>query len=122
MSQWLLGGLKKVYAGRFRRQMLAAQVGFADVFFGTMTAGTTTLETVRGLLAAVHGFSLAEICLHPGARLDAAEKAADGWHDPLANLRPHELKMLLSVELDELLAANGCRLGRLGRADQPQVL
>ena len=44
-------------------------------------------------------------------------KAADGWHDPLADLRPRELEMVVSVELEELLAASGCRLGRLGRAE-----
>ena len=66
-SQWLIGGLKKVYAGRFRRQMLGNKVFFADVFFGTMTAGTTSLETIRAFLAAVRDFQLAEIGLHPGA-------------------------------------------------------
>ena len=65
-SQWLIGGVKKVYAGRFRRQMLGSKVFFADAFFGTMTAGTTSLETIRAFLAAVRDFRLAEIGLHPG--------------------------------------------------------
>ena len=114
-SQWLIGGLKKVHAGRFRRQMLGKQVFFADAFFGTMTAGTTSLDTLSTFLAAVRDFRLAEIGLHPSARPNAAGQAADGWHDPLADLRPRELEMVLSVELEELLAAHGCRLGRLGR-------
>ena len=85
-SQWLIGGLKKFYAGRFRRKMLGSKVFFADAFFGTMTAGTTSLETIRAFLAAVRDFRLAEIGLHPAAGPDAAAKAADGWHDPLARL------------------------------------
>ena len=99
------------------RKMLGNKVFFADVFFGTMTAGTTSLETIREFLAAMRDFRLAEIGLHPGAGPDATAKAADGWHDPLAHLRPRELEMVVSVDLEELLAAFGCRLGRLGRAD-----
>ncbi len=116
-SQWLIGGLKKAFASRFRRQMLGKKVFFADAFFGTMTAGTTTLQTIRAFLAAMRDFRLAEIGLHPSANPDAAVEAADGWHDPLARLRPQELEMVVSTELEELLAAAGCRLGRLGRTD-----
>ncbi len=112
-SQWLIGGLKKLFAGRFRQRMLGKQMLFADVFFGTMTAGTTSLETIRAFLSAIRDFQLAEIGLHPSAKPDPTLKAADGWRDPLADLRPHELAMLVSVELEELLAASGCRLGRL---------
>jgi hypothetical protein len=78
-----------------------------------MTAGTTSLETMRAFLAAKHDFRLAEIGLHPGIVPDAAASSPDGWHDPLAQLRPHELELLVSAELEELLAASGCRLGRL---------
>ncbi len=133
-SQWLLGGLKKVYAGRFRQQMLGKNVSFADEFFGTMTAGTTSLETLREFLAAERDFQLAEIGLHPSARPAgtmsgtmypwswSAAEAADGWHDPLVLMRPRELEMVVSAELEELLAARGCRLGRLGRVGVAQVI
>ena len=121
-SQWLIGGLKKVYAGRFRRQMLRCKSFFADAFFGTMTAGTTSLETVRAFLAAMGDFRLAEIGLHPGAGPDAAANPADGWRDPLARLRPRELEMIVSVELEELLANRGCRLGRLRPAGPAEVI
>jgi len=114
-SQWLIGGLKKVHAGRFRQKMLGNKVLFADVFFGTMTAGTTSLEIIRAFLATMRDFHLAEIALHPGVRPVAAVSATDGWHDPLALMRPRELEMLVSRELEELLAASGCRLGRLGQ-------
>ena len=115
-SQWLIGGLKRVFAGRFHRQVSASKVFFAEVFFGTMTAGTTTLETMRAFLAGVPDFQLAEIGMHPGGRseMDIAAATAGGWHDPLADLRPRELEMVVSDELEELLAARGCRLGRLG--------
>jgi len=116
-SQWLIGGLKKVYASRFRQRMLGNKVLFADVFFGTMTAGTTSFEIIRLFLAATRDFHLAEIGLHPGARPVAASES-DGWHDPLALLRPRELDMLVSRELEELLAASGCRLGRFGQTDR----
>ena len=122
-SQWLIGGLKKFYAGRFRRQMLGNKLFFADAFLGTMTAGTTSLETVRAFLTAMRDFQLAEIGLHPSARPAgtmypwSAEKAPDGWHDPLALMRPHELEMVVSAELEELLVARRCCLGRLGRVD-----
>jgi predicted glycoside hydrolase/deacetylase ChbG (UPF0249 family) len=118
-SQWLSGGLKKMHAGRFRRRVLGRKVFFADEFFGTMTAGTTSLETVRAFLAAMRDFQLAEICVHPGAR--PAVKAADGWYDPLADLRPCELEMLVAADLEELLAARGCRLGRLSRSELVQT-
>jgi predicted glycoside hydrolase/deacetylase ChbG (UPF0249 family) len=118
-TQWLMGGLKRAYAGRFQQQMLGSKVLFADVFFGTMTAGTTSLETIAALLTALRDFRLAEIGLHPAARPDTAATAAGGWHDPLANLRPRELEMIVSSELEELLAASGCRLGRLCGAAVP---
>ena len=121
-SQWLIGGLKKVYAGRFRERMLGNKVSFADAFFGTMTAGTTSLQTIRSFLAAMPDFQLAEIGLHPAAQPAVATAASDGWHDPLMQLRPRELELLVSRELEELLAVRGCRLGRLGRADLTQVI
>ena len=112
--QWLLGGLKKAYAGGFRQQMLGNKTFFAEAFFGTMTAGTTSLETIRAFLKATRDFQLAEIGLHPGGPA-ATANTTDGWHDPLAQLRPRELKMLVSADLEELLAEYGCRLGRLAR-------
>jgi predicted glycoside hydrolase/deacetylase ChbG (UPF0249 family) len=112
-TQWLLGGVKKFYAGRFRQRMLERKVCVADAFFGTMTAGRTTLALVRRFLAASQTCHLTEIGLHPGLDAAASEDQAGGWHDPLAPLRPRELEMLGSAELEEQLVAQGCRLGRL---------
>jgi predicted glycoside hydrolase/deacetylase ChbG (UPF0249 family) len=111
--QWLLGGAKRYYAGRFRRQMLARTAHFVDAFFGTMTAGTTTAATIDVFLSASRGCRLVEIGLHPA--LEASENCnlADRWKDPLASLRPRELEMVLSVELEDRLLDEGCGLARL---------
>jgi predicted glycoside hydrolase/deacetylase ChbG (UPF0249 family) len=116
-TQWLIGGLKRIYAGRFRQRMNGSRAYVADAFFGTMTAGTTSLETMRAFLAAKQDFKLAEIGLHPGAKADMAVPSDDAWHDPLADLRPREAEMLISPELDKLVAAGGCQLCRLAAAD-----
>jgi chitin disaccharide deacetylase len=112
-SQWLVGGLKRFYAGRFRRRALACNLSFPDAYFGTMTAGTTNLELVRAALDSTQRFPRLEIALHPGLSPSTGVPAADGWHDPLAHLRPRELKLLRSSELGSILEANRCRLGRL---------
>jgi predicted glycoside hydrolase/deacetylase ChbG (UPF0249 family) len=116
-TQWLIGGLKKRYARRFRSRFVGSKVFFAETFFGTMTAGTTSLDTMRALMPELQNYPFAEIGLHPAARPDAAAKAEEDWHDPLAYLRPRELGMLLTIELCDLLAASGCSLGRLGQKE-----
>jgi hypothetical protein len=113
LSQWLLGGVKRFYAGRFRLRMLEADACFPDTFFGTMTAGTTTAATIRALLAATRESRVIEIGLHPALAANEERQATDAWHDPLAALRPRELELLASSELEELLVAQTCRLGRL---------
>jgi hypothetical protein len=58
-----------------------------------------------------------EIGLHPGeAAAESPESQADGWHDPLASVRPRELQMLVSGELVDLLERSGWRLGRIGKS------
>ncbi len=112
-TQWLLGGVKKFYAGRFRRTMLACGTRFADAYFGTMTAGTTTAAAIAAFLAASRGSRVAEIGLHPALRAADDCDRADGWRDPLFSLRPRELEMVVSADLEGQLIAEGCRLGRL---------
>jgi chitin disaccharide deacetylase len=58
---------------------------------------------------------LVEIALHPGEAAAEASPAqeANGWHDPLAALRPGELQMLVSAELAAGLESAGWLLGRL---------
>ena len=112
-AQWLLGGAKKYYAHQFRLRMKETGATFAYAFFGTMTAGTTTVATIRAMLAALKGSRLTEIGLHPALNSSAEANPDDAWHDPLRNRRPRELEMLVSSELEELLLAHNCRLGRL---------
>jgi predicted glycoside hydrolase/deacetylase ChbG (UPF0249 family) len=137
-TQWVLGGVKKIYAGRLRRSMLASGARFADAFFGTMTAGTTTAATIAAFLAASRGSQVAEIGLHPALHagdcpdfrqsngLTACESRIGkngtvpfcpslgyGWRDPLCSLRPRELELVVSADFDEQLIAEGCRPGRL---------
>ncbi len=113
MVQWILGGVKKFYARRYRRTMLEVKARFADVYFGTMTAGTTTAAAIRALLAASRGATAVEIGLHPALEADEVRNTNDAWRDPLAGLRPRELALVVSAELEETLIAAGCRLGRL---------
>jgi predicted glycoside hydrolase/deacetylase ChbG (UPF0249 family) len=120
-TQWLIGGVKKYYATRFRRRISGRKVRFADAFFGTMTAATTSLATIRAFLGATRGTHLAEIGLHPALEPQEAASRDAGWHDPLAQHRPRELVMVVSAELDQELRAHDCRLGRLARADAEQV-
>ncbi len=114
-SQWLIGGLKKVHAGRFRRQMLGKQ-GF--LCRRVLRHDDRRHDVVGDDTRVSGGRARFPPC---GNRLASRRQAgrsrasADGWHDPLADLRPRELEMVVSVELEELLAARGCRLGRLGR-------
>lgn len=58
---------------------------------------------------------LVEIGLHPGetAEDESPQERANGWHDPLAALRPKELQMLCSAELAAFMQSVGWRLGRL---------
>jgi predicted glycoside hydrolase/deacetylase ChbG (UPF0249 family) len=113
MTQWLLGGVKKYYAGRFRRHVSQTQARFADTFFGTMTAGTTTPAMLAAFLTASPASQLLEIGLHPAREAETHSDLADGWHDALAATRPRELQMVLSTALDEELTGRNCRLGRL---------
>ena len=112
-AQWLLGGVKKYYASRFRRRMLDRNIRGADTFFGTMTAGTATAATVGLFLAASPGSGLAEIGLHPALEAEDDGDRSDGWHDPLSARRPKELRMIVSAELEEELVKHGCGLARL---------
>ena len=116
IAPWVVGGLKAIFARRFHARTIGQPVFFPDAFFGTMTAGTTKLPTIEAFLNAARDFEVAEIALHPGEKTREREVSSDGWHDPLAKLRPRELDLLISGELVECLAAHGVCLGRLSRS------
>jgi len=79
----------------------------------------------EGTLLPICPRPLVEIGLHPAEAAPPAAPAqtADGWHDPLAGLRPGELRMLLSPELAEYLQSQRVPLGRLSDlAATPAIL
>ena len=119
--KWPLARVKRAFAARFRARMDALGVAHPDVFFGTVSAGGVDLRLLRRFLAEMgsekvtgplceapfgpfaKGLSpfpsppadrLVEIGLHPGeaAEDESPEDRADGWHDPLAAVRPNELE------------------------------
>jgi chitin disaccharide deacetylase len=113
--KWPLACVKQAFARRFRARMDALGIAHADVFFGTVHAGSIDLPLVRRFLASAPNDRLAEIGLHPAnpSEGESPEDRANGWHDPLAASRPNELRMVMSAELVTYLEAAGWRLGRL---------
>lgn len=118
--KWPLTCVKHVFAGRFRRRMDALGVAHPDVFFGTAYAGGVDLPVLRQFLASTRNDRLVEVGLHPGeaSKGVSPEDRANGWYDPLASLRPNELRMLVSAELPAYLESAGWRLGRLDECDR----
>ncbi|MGA2621788.1 MAG: ChbG/HpnK family deacetylase [Thermoguttaceae bacterium] len=114
LKKWLLASVQNFLARRFRGQIAKLPVSFPGAFFGTLTAGHTDLTKIQTFLAGGRRFDVTEIALHPALPAPPGSEAdADGWHDPLASLRPGELQCLLSEELAECLEASGFRLGRM---------
>ena len=113
---WPMAVVKRAFAGRFRSQISAMGIGHPNaVFFGTAHAGRMNLRLLRLFLAAGRNDRVVEIGLHPGeaAGDPSPNDLADGWHDPLASLRPNELRLLISADLPGCLEAARRRLGRL---------
>lgn len=118
ISNWGLSQIKRLFATRFLRQMDQSQLQHPAAFFGTSHAGRINLNLIRLFLESmpVRKDCLIEIGLHPAVSEsdDQSIPMHDGWHDPLANFRPHELSLLTSPELVEFLEQSHIRLGRLG--------
>jgi predicted glycoside hydrolase/deacetylase ChbG (UPF0249 family) len=114
-GRWPLAAVKHLFAQRFRTRMDALRVIHPAAFFGTAHAGCIDLGLLRRFLADARPNQLVEVALHPGETSEGVspEDQAAGWHDPLADWRPNELRMLTSAELAEFLASAGWRLGRL---------
>ncbi|HLQ44885.1 MAG TPA: ChbG/HpnK family deacetylase [Planctomycetaceae bacterium] len=110
-----LGMVKRFFARRFLRRMTAAGALFPGAFHGTCHAGRVDLAVMRRFLSRPSSSLWTEVGLHPGCEVpaDCLSNGTDGWSDPLARLRQHELQMLTSPELGELLIARRVRLGRL---------
>ena len=94
--------------------MAEVPISSPDALFGTMTAGRIDLPRLDAFLACGRRFHLTEIVLHPAqSPAGAAADDPDGWHDPLAELRPKELQLLISAGLVEHLEERHWWLGRM---------
>ena len=113
-AAWGLAQVKRLFAFDFLLRIRRCQLAHPDAFFGTAHAGRIDLATIRRFLDAAAGESI-EIGLHPGepVRASATTPQRDGWQDPLAALRPGELSLLTSSELQDMLAQRQVQLGRL---------
>ncbi len=116
-ANWCVAQVKRYYAGRLATAAGTWRVTSPHVYFVTSHAGRINLEIMRCYLQSARGCQLIEVGVHPAT--DAARGpsvATDGWHDPLAHTRPHELGLLTSPLLVELLQQFGMSLGRLSPA------
>ena len=114
VTSWGMGLIKRHFAKSFRRRMHQANLRFPNRFFGTSHAGRIDGPTVRRFLDQSRKKGLTEIGVHPATQVisDAAPES-DPWFDPLAELRPAELRLLCSQELLDLLKSRELNLGRL---------
>jgi chitin disaccharide deacetylase len=115
VAKWPLARVKHSFAAKFQEVVDAQGITHPDAFFGTVHAGGVDLPLLQRFLASSRTHVLVEVGLHPAEAADRIlpKDNADGWHDPLADLRPGELQMLISAELPRLLESSGWRLGRL---------
>ncbi|MGA2035139.1 MAG: ChbG/HpnK family deacetylase [Thermoguttaceae bacterium] len=111
LGAWPSAAVHQIYALRLRARARRGAWPHADAFFGAARSGRIDIRSVRLFLSQPTGFRCAEIALHPGQAVPP--QAADGWRDPLAELRPKELQLLLSADLAQCLRQANVRLGRL---------
>ncbi|MBS0263177.1 MAG: ChbG/HpnK family deacetylase [Planctomycetes bacterium] len=126
-ANWCLAQVKAVFARWQRHTVGQRGLAFPHSFFGASHAGRVDATTFQCFLAALTP-GLTEIGLHPGVRPTAGDPdqeavvIQDGWHDPLAQLRPAELDLLTSEDLVTLLLRNHVRLGRLHELEARKTL
>lgn len=114
IADWGLGLVKRYYANQFRRQMLEANIQFPDRFFGTSHAGRISHAVFDGFLTCSDLVGLTEVGMHPGVEPDQDDgPVTSDWNDPLANVRPAELRWLCDPALANLLQQKRICLGRL---------
>jgi predicted glycoside hydrolase/deacetylase ChbG (UPF0249 family) len=114
-AAWALALVKQAFAERFVRRVDAAGLKHPDSYFGTAHAGHMSIDALRRRLACKPNERLIEVGVHPGASslVGGHELMTDGWHDPLAALRPSERDLLCSDDLVNLLLKEGIGLSRL---------
>jgi len=112
----LIAFVKRCHAVPYSRRMSAQGFLGTDRYFGTAHAGRVSLPLIQEWLRRTEIGETVEIGLHPAESLDRFSKATSAstdWDDPLANLRPAELSLLISPELVDGLRSAQVQLGRL---------
>ncbi|MFN9721067.1 MAG: carbohydrate deacetylase [Planctomycetota bacterium] len=107
--------VKRHYASRFHRLIQNAGIAHPAQFFGTSHAGRIQLPVLQRFLESAVPEASCEIGLHPGRQSEqtASEPIVHCWADPLRELRPFELQLLLDPSTAELIQRSGRQLGRL---------
>jgi len=114
VTSWGLGLIKQLFAKSFRHRMKEANVRFPDRFFGTSHAGRINETTLIQFLDQSGKNGCTEIGIHPATEITSdAVPESDPWFDPLAELRPGELRLLCSQELANQLKSRRLTPGRL---------
>lgn len=110
----VLAEVKRHFASRFFRRVSRSRLTSPESFFGAAHAGRIGIDELRFSLNAERFATTLEIAVHPSAfDSDDVLAALDGWHDPLAALRPREMDVLTGSELRNVIWREGWRLGRL---------
>lgn len=104
--------IKHRWALALRRKLDAAGIDHPDAYFGASHAGRIDLALVHRFVRLARKYQVSEIAFHPGQAATERVTSTDGWHDPLAAMRPRELQLLCSTELVDLLAASKIELTR----------
>jgi len=122
-ANWLVGQIKRLFAFRYLVAMSRQGLAHASEYFGTCHAGRIDLGLVGKFLTGSNP-GLTEIGLHPGCVpvAPSLKQSSDGWNDPLAQQRPHELCLLTSSELVDFLASRQIRLARLNELSATRIL
>ena len=117
LGAWILAHVKQRYARKLRARVAGRAALSPRRFFGTAHAGRIDARTFEAFLTAAGNTGVIEIGMHPGLanRRISLRALDDGWNDPLATGRPHELALLQSPALAERLRARNARLGRLAQ-------
>ena len=127
-ANWCLGQIKRMFAFRHLIEMSRHGIAHPTAFFGTSHAGRIDFDLMRTFVVSA-GQGVTEIGIHPGCPVSdhpVSEthdvSTADGWHDPLAQVRPGELSVLTSPVLAELLESQNLRLRRLSEFASPRLI
>jgi predicted glycoside hydrolase/deacetylase ChbG (UPF0249 family) len=127
-ANWCLGQIKRMFAFRHLIEMSRHGIAHPTAFFGTSHAGRIDFDLMQMFVASA-GQGVTEIGLHPGRPVSDRPVSKtrdvstdDGWHDPLAHLRPGELSVLTSPALVEFLETQQVRLGRLSELAPPDAM